>query len=89
MALLASGICTEEAMRATAVLRSRGVSLSHLHVSTLKPFIDPTVLEAVAQARHGAITVENHTIMGGLGTAVSEVLSPCQRYRGRRSWCRL
>lgn len=75
LALLTSGICTEEAMRATAVLRARGVSLSHLHVSTLKPFVDPAVLDAVAQARHGAITLENHTVIGGLGTALSEMLT--------------
>ena len=35
-----SGICTEEAMRATKALADRGVSLRHLHVSTLKPFAD-------------------------------------------------
>jgi transketolase len=70
--LLSSGICTEEAMRATAALAARGVTLRHLHISTLKPFDDPAVLEAVAGARYGVITVENHTIVGGLGSAVAE-----------------
>ena len=39
--LLSSSICTEEAMRATAVLKEKGVSVQHMHVSTLKPFTDP------------------------------------------------
>jgi transketolase len=73
--LFSTGICTEEAMRATHVLRERGVSLSHLHVTTLKPFADPAVIEAAASARYGVITMENHTIMGGLGTAVAEVMA--------------
>lgn len=75
IALLSSGICTEEAMRATQALAARGVSIQHLHVTTLKPFTDPTVLEAVAKARYGVITMENHTIIGGLGTAVAEVMA--------------
>ncbi len=73
--LFSSGISTEEAMRATSVLQARGVSINHLHVSTLKPFTDPAVVEAAAQARHGVITLENHTIVGGLGTCVAEVMA--------------
>jgi len=73
--LLSSGICTEEAMRATAVLRARGVGVTHLHVSTHKPFGDPAILEALASARHGVVTMENHTIVGGLGSAVAEVMA--------------
>lgn len=70
--LFSSGICTEEAMRATRVLRERGMSIQHLHVSTLKPFDDPAILEAAAQAHYGVIAMENHTVLGGLGTAVAE-----------------
>ncbi|HEY0601281.1 MAG TPA: transketolase C-terminal domain-containing protein [Herpetosiphonaceae bacterium] len=73
--LLSTGICTEEAMRATSVLASHGVSIQHLHISTLKPFNDPIVLEALDQPRHGVITMENHSIVGGLGTAVAEVMA--------------
>jgi transketolase len=75
IALLSTGICTEEAMRATGALRARGVSVQHLHITTLKPFNDPTVIEAIAGARAGVITMENHSIMGGLGTAVAEVMA--------------
>lgn len=73
--LITSGICTEEAMRATNILKEKGVSIEHLHVSTLKPFTDPQILESCAKAKHGVIAMENHTIIGGLGSAVAEVMA--------------
>jgi transketolase len=73
--LFSSGICTEEAMRATQVLRERGFSIQHMHISTLKPFRDPFVLEAAAHAKYGVITLENHTVMGGLGSIVAEIMA--------------
>jgi transketolase len=75
VAVLSSGICTEEVMRATRALGDRGVSLRHLHVTTLKPFDDPAVMEAIRAARLGVITMENHTIIGGLGSAVAELIA--------------
>ena len=75
IALLTSGICTEEAMRAVDVLRQNGVGISHLHVTTLKPFDDSTVKEACTDARLGVITMENHLRSGGLGSAVAELIS--------------
>lgn len=73
--VLSSSICTEEAMRAVAALTARGVGVTHLHVSTLKPFGDPAVREAVASCQAGVVTVENHSVIGGLGSAVAEVMS--------------
>ena len=73
--LISSGICTEEALRATAALKMRGVSIHHLHVSTHKPFDDPVILESCAAPRLGVITMENHTIIGGLGSAVAETMA--------------
>lgn len=70
-----SGICTEEGMRAAAALRRRGITLTHLHVSTIKPFVDPAVEEAVASARKAVIVLENHSIIGGLGSAVAEMMA--------------
>ncbi|MCY4461179.1 MAG: transketolase [Albidovulum sp.] len=75
IALLSSGICTEEAMRAVDALKARGVSVRHLHVSTLKPFDDPQVLDACRAAKLGVITMENHTRLGGLGTCVAELMA--------------
>jgi len=73
--VLSSGICTEEAMRATQAMCALGVSLHHLHVSTLKPLDDPAMREALTSARHGVVTMENHTVIGGLGSAVAEVMA--------------
>ena len=75
VALLTSGIITEEALRAGAALEAKGVSVSHLHISTLKPFTDPTVLDAIRAAKHGVITMENHLVTGGLGSAVAEMMA--------------
>lgn len=72
--IFTSSICTEEALRAIAFLKNEGVSVEHLHVTTLKPFTDPTVVNSINKATKGIITMENHTIIGGLGTAVGEVM---------------
>ncbi len=73
--IFTAGITTEEAMRATAALKTRGVSITHLHISTHKPFTDPAIAEAIAAARHGVVTLENHTVIGGLGSAVAEIIA--------------
>ncbi len=75
VAVISEGICTEEAMRASGALKSSGLSITHLHVSTIKPFTDPQILEAIRSARHGVITMENHTVVGGLGSAVAELMA--------------
>lgn len=75
IALFSSGICTEEALRAVRVLQKKGVSINHMHISTLKPFTDPAVMEAVAEAKYGVITMENHSIIGGLGTILAEQIA--------------
>jgi transketolase len=73
--LFTSGIMTEEALRAISLLQERGVSISHLHISTLKPFTDPRIIAALKTAKHGVITMENHSIIGGLGSAIAEVMA--------------
>ncbi len=73
--VVSSGIMTEEAMRATACLQTKGVSVEHLHVSTIKPFSDERVILSAARSRQGVLTVENHTTIGGLGTCVAELMA--------------
>lgn len=73
--LLTSGIMTEEASKVTKVLRENGISITHLHISTHKPFVDDTVLDAIDKAKYGVITMENHTIFGGLGSSVAELMA--------------
>jgi transketolase len=73
--VISSGICTEEAIRAVAALRDAGAEVTHLHVSTLKPFDDPIVADAIAGSARGVVTLENHSVVGGLGSAVAEVIA--------------
>lgn len=73
--LLSTGICTEEAMRASEALKKRGISVQHMHVSTLKPFNDEAVIEALSAVRYGVITMENHSVIGGLGSIIAEQIA--------------
>jgi transketolase len=79
--VITSGIGTGEALRAIAALKKRGVSIEHLHVSTLKPFDDPRVISAVQKPRYGVITLENHSVCGGLGSATANLIA---KHGGRR-----
>ncbi|MGB9357803.1 MAG: transketolase C-terminal domain-containing protein [Acidimicrobiia bacterium] len=73
--VVTSGITTEEAMRAAKPLADAGIGMKHLHVSTHKPFNDPVILESIEASKYGVITLENHTIIGGLGSAVAEKMA--------------
>lgn len=72
IAIFSSGICTEEALRAVAALKANGMSVLHVHISTLKPFNNPVMRELLAIPANGIITMENHTVIGGLGTIIAE-----------------
>lgn len=73
--LLTTGICTEEALRATRFLRQAGIGVTHLHITTLKPFSDPQVAEAITDVKYGIITMENHSSIGGLGSCVADLMA--------------
>ena len=73
--VVSSGITTEEAMRASHALRQAGVMVTHLHVSTLKPFAKQQLLDALENVKYGVVTLENHTVVGGLGSIVAEILA--------------
>lgn len=70
--IFSTGICTEQVILARAVLDSHGVSTTHVHVSTLKPFRDSAIEDAIRAAGRRVFTVENHSTIGGLGSAVAE-----------------
>lgn len=72
LALFTAGIETQEGIRATRALARRGVGVRHLHVSTHKPFNDPEIMATLTGCRRGVISAENHTVIGGLGSAVAE-----------------
>lgn len=72
--IFSSGICTEEAIKAIGLLKEKGVNATLVHISTLKPFTDPTVVDVLKNSSQ-VISVENHSTIGGLGTALSEVIA--------------
>lgn len=74
LTLVTSGLMTEQAMKACQILKSRGLDVNHVHVSTLKPFGDDLLMEALGRSKR-IITMENHTIIGGLGSAVAEYVA--------------
>ena len=63
---------TDRALQAADELAQVGINASVLHVSTLKP-IDRAAILDVAHRTPKVVTLENHTIVGGLASAVSEV----------------
>ncbi len=70
--IITAGITTEEALRVTPLMRDAGLSVHHVHVSTHKPFGDAVIDDAIRRASHGVVTLENHTVVGGLGSAIAE-----------------
>ena len=73
--VITSGICTEEAIQAREMIQSSGVSIRHLHLSTIVPFPCGLILHAATSVKYGVITLENHSVVGGIGSAVAEVLA--------------
>ena len=73
--IVSSGVCTEEVLRASEALKRHGVNAAHLHISTIKPFTDPILPELLSSVKYGVITIENHSIIGGLGSAVAELIA--------------
>jgi transketolase len=74
VALLASGMMLAPALAAATHLRSHDISVSVVNVPVIKPLDTATVLAAATAARV-VVTAENHTIIGGLGSAVAETLA--------------
>ncbi len=74
VALVASGMLVATALRAAEVLSRAGVEASVLNVPTIKPLDSRTVLAAAESAR-AVVSAENHSVVGGLGSAVAETLA--------------
>lgn len=74
IALVTTGVMTHLALEAADALNARGIGAAVLHVPSLKPF-DPELLVKVAEECRCVVTAENHSVIGGLGGAVCEILS--------------
>ncbi len=74
VALLASGMMVAPALATATTLNANGVAVTVVNVPVIKPLDTATVL-AAAEASQVVITAENHSIIGGLGSAVAETLA--------------
>ena len=72
--IAATGLMTAEALKAADILAKEGISVRVINVGTIKPLDGETILKA-AQETKFIITAEEHSVIGGLGSAVSEFLS--------------
>ncbi|MCD8352011.1 MAG: transketolase family protein [Planctomycetaceae bacterium] len=72
--IFASGICVADALKAADILATRGIKAAVSNMFTIKPIDREAVVEA-ARKTGAIVTAENHSIIGGLGSAVSEVLT--------------
>jgi transketolase len=72
--LISSGVQTVRVLEAAGILADQGVDAHVLHMPTIKP-IDIEAVVAAAERTGFVITIEDHTIIGGLGGAVAETLA--------------
>ncbi|MBQ4269228.1 MAG: transketolase family protein, partial [Clostridia bacterium] len=72
--LIASGLTVAEAKEAAEILKDEGIEARVVDMFTIKPIDVACILES-AQKTGAILTVENHNVIGGLGSAVAEVLS--------------
>ena len=73
VAIIACGVGVLQAVRAAEVLDRQGLSARVINMHTIKPIDREVIIQAVKDTRR-IITVEDHNVMGGLGSAVAEVI---------------
>lgn len=72
--IIATGIMVPEALKARDVLKAGGIDAGVMNVSTIKP-LDTGAVTAAARRTGAIVTVEEHSVIGGLGGAVAEALA--------------
>lgn len=77
--IIATGLMVQEAVKAHDMLKAEGISARVINIHTIKP-IDEEIITKAAKETGAIVTAEEHYIMGGLGSAVTEVVcanAPC------------
>ena len=72
--VIATGVTVAEALKAKEALKDKGINIRVIDIHTIKP-IDKDIIVKAAKETDKIITIEDHSIIGGLGTTVCEVLS--------------
>ncbi|ABR32734.1 MULTISPECIES: transketolase family protein [Clostridium] len=73
VAIIATGIMVAKALDAAQILSEQGINATVVNISTIKPF-DSSLIVEVAKRVGKIVTVEEHSIIGGLGSTVAEAL---------------
>lgn len=71
--IIATGIMVSKALEAGKILENHGISARVINMSTIKPIDEDIIIKAAKETKK-IVTVEEHSIIGGLGSAVAEVL---------------
>lgn len=71
--IMACGIMTQQALQAAKMLAEEGISARVINMSSIKPIDEEAIVKA-AKETGAIVTCEEHTVMGGLGSAVAEVV---------------
>ena len=81
-AVFACGLMVNEALEAAKLLSAEGIEISVINVHTIKP-IDAECVKKYAETCGNVVTVEEHSVIGGLGDAVADVLmgKVCCKFR--------
>jgi transketolase len=74
IALFANGMMLAAALSAARVLTAHGVSVSVVNIPVIKP-LDTSTVQGVAAEVKVILTAENHSVIGGLGSAVAETIA--------------
>lgn len=72
--IISSGLMTMRALETATTLAKDQVDVAVLHVPTIKPLDETTILQAASQSGRLVIVAENHSVIGGLGEAVASLL---------------
>lgn len=72
--VIATGVTVAEALKAQELLKEKGIDIRVIDIHTIKP-IDKDLIIKAAKETKKIITIEDHNIIGGIGSAVCEVLS--------------
>lgn len=75
--IFSTGICTVEAIKAKEELEKEGIDVRVVDIHTIKP-IDEELIIKCAKETDILISVEDHNVIGGLGSAIADVL--CEKY---------
>lgn len=72
--IIATGLCVSESLEAAKLLAAAGVDAEIINIHTIKP-LDKELVVASAKKTGKVVTVEEHSVIGGLGSAVCDVLA--------------